>query len=184
MRSTLSVSTVGRSQLSRSKRQYGTRFYNRGAKNEISGARVCMHDSLRHPDSVAFRVFHAKPHMPRATATCSRITGIRSRLFGIRLGRLSSKIETINVHHLRPCGHKVLHELLLRIAAAVDLGKGAELGVRSKDTGNHRGRPLQVACAGHGAAEAHRNVCAYRKKGSRERAIILRRRVDVRRRGA
>jgi hypothetical protein len=54
-------------------------------------------------------------------------------LLGIEFGRLSSEIETIKIHHLRPCSHKVLHELLLGISAGVDLGKSAELGVRSKD---------------------------------------------------
>ena len=68
-------------------------------------------------------------------------------MLGIGSGRLSSEIETIKIHHLRPCSHKVLHELLLRIAAGVDLGKSAELGVRSKDEVHHSGRPLQVACA-------------------------------------
>jgi len=35
----------------------------------------------------------------------------------------SDEIETIKVHHLGPGSHKVLHELLLRIAAAVDFSQ-------------------------------------------------------------
>jgi hypothetical protein len=37
------------------------------------------------------------------------------------------KIETIGVHHLGPGGDEVMHELLLRVGAAIDLGEGAKL---------------------------------------------------------
>ena len=59
----------------------------------------------------------------------------------------SGEIEAVEVHHLGPRSDKVLHELLLGIAAAVDFGKSPELGVRSKDEVNYGGRPLQVAGA-------------------------------------
>ena len=60
-----------------------------------------------------------------------------------------SKIETIKVHHLRPCSSQSPVRTFAAIAASVDLGKSAELGVRSKDKVNHGSRPLQVACAAY-----------------------------------
>ncbi len=41
----------------------------------------------------------------------------------------SQKIEAIEVHHLGPGGDEVLHEGLLGVAAGIDLGERAELGV-------------------------------------------------------
>src|SRR5215469_17056060 len=44
----------------------------------------------------------------------------------------SGKIEAIGVHHLRPRRHEVVDKLRFRIVGAVDLGKGAQLGVRTE----------------------------------------------------
>ena len=57
----------------------------------------------------------------------------------------SQEIETIRVHHFVPDSHEVLHEGLLGVAAGVDFGDGAELGVRSEDEVDDSGRPLELA---------------------------------------
>jgi len=44
----------------------------------------------------------------------------------------SGEVEAVEVHDLRPGGDEVVHELLLRVVAGVDLGEGAELGVGAK----------------------------------------------------
>jgi hypothetical protein len=51
--------------------------------------------------------------------------------------------EAIEVHHLRPGRHEVANELLLPVRACVDLRKRTELGVRTEDQIDTRGRPLQ-----------------------------------------
>src|SRR6266536_4611410 len=44
-------------------------------------------------------------------------------------------------------GHEVTHELLLRVAARVDLRDGSELGVRTEDEVDGGGGPLDLARA-------------------------------------
>ena len=47
-----------------------------------------------------------------------------------RTGSLKSRqIKAIQIHHLAPSHHKVVHEGLLRVAAGIDLGQGSELRV-------------------------------------------------------
>ncbi len=48
-------------------------------------------------------------------------------------------------HDLVPCGDEVAHELHLRIRAAVDLGEGAQLGVRAEDEVDPARGPGDVA---------------------------------------
>jgi hypothetical protein len=43
------------------------------------------------------------------------------------------EVEAIQVHHFVPRGDEVVNELLLRIGAAIDLGEGAQLGVRTEN---------------------------------------------------
>src|ERR1700722_12165395 len=45
----------------------------------------------------------------------------------------SSEIEAVEVHHFGPRGHECLDESLLGIAACIDFGESAELGVRTKN---------------------------------------------------
>jgi len=66
----------------------------------------------------------------------------------------SPDVEAIEVHHLVPGRHEILDELLLRVLAGVDLGQGAQLGVRAEDEVRARGSPLQLA-AGPIAALEH-----------------------------
>src|SRR4029450_10377017 len=47
--------------------------------------------------------------------------------------RGSDEVEPIEVHDLVPRGHEVTHELLLRVAARVDLRGGPQLGARAED---------------------------------------------------
>ena len=57
----------------------------------------------------------------------------------------SGEVETVKVHHLGPCRHKVLDKLLLRVRASVDLGQGPELGVRTEDEVDTGAGPLEFA---------------------------------------
>ena len=54
---------------------------------------------------------------PRKCA--ERVLGGPARL----VPRLLAQIEAIQVHHLVPSGHKVLHEGLTRIITAIDFGE-------------------------------------------------------------
>src|SRR5258707_9993344 len=53
----------------------------------------------------------------------------------------SGEIEPVEVHDLDPRGHEVTHELLLRVAARVDLRDAPELGVRAEDEIDGGGGP-------------------------------------------
>ena len=53
-----------------------------------------------------------------------------------------AKVEAVRVHHLGPRRHEVLHELLLRVRARIDLREGAELRVRAEDQVDARAGPL------------------------------------------
>jgi len=57
----------------------------------------------------------------------------------------SRNVETIQVHHLVPCRHKVTHKRLLRIAACIDFSERAELGVLTEDKINDGACPLEFA---------------------------------------
>src|SRR6266540_337907 len=58
---------------------------------------------------------------------------------------LSDKVEAIKIHDLVPRGHKVTHELLLRVVTSVDLRDSSELGVRTEDEVDGGGGPLELA---------------------------------------
>ena len=45
----------------------------------------------------------------------------------------SGEVEPVEVHHLVPRGHEVVHKLLLRIRASIDFRQRPELGVRTED---------------------------------------------------
>src|SRR6266404_5560047 len=53
----------------------------------------------------------------------------------------SGRVEAIEIHHLVPRRHEVLHELLLRVGAPVDLREGAQLRVRAEDQVDPRAGP-------------------------------------------
>src|SRR5262249_55780087 len=55
----------------------------------------------------------------------------------------SGNIESIEVHHLAPRCDEVLHELLLRVVAGIDLGDRAELRVRTEHEIDAAAGPLE-----------------------------------------
>src|SRR5215510_9905551 len=55
----------------------------------------------------------------------------------------SGEVEAVEVHHLGPRRHEVLHKLLLRVRARVDFAEGAQLGVRTEDQVDARAGPLE-----------------------------------------
>src|SRR5689334_6567368 len=55
------------------------------------------------------------------------------------------EVEAVEVHDLVPGGDEVAHELLLRVVAGVDLGQGAELGVRAEDQVDPARAPPELA---------------------------------------
>ena len=55
-----------------------------------------------------------------------------------------SKVETIEIHHLLPCRHKLTYERLLRVVTRIDFRNGSELGVRTEaEVAGSRG-PLEL----------------------------------------
>ena len=56
----------------------------------------------------------------------------------------SRKVEAIEVHHLVPCRHEVMHERLLRIAAGIDFRERTELGVRAEHEIDDGSCPFQL----------------------------------------
>lgn len=69
-------------------------------------------------------------------------SGWGSRKSAALVGR---EVETVRVHDLGPSGDEIFDELLSRVAAAIDFGDGAELGVRSKDEIDGGCGPFQIA---------------------------------------
>ena len=87
------------------------------------------------------------------TVVClSPNTGVQRRRYAVRWNRLladpflapsqkpsktfilrSGEVEAVGVHHLSPRRYEVLHKLLLRVRASIDLGQSPELGVRTED---------------------------------------------------
>jgi hypothetical protein len=65
----------------------------------------------------------------------------RFELDAVRLRH--GKVEAIEAHHLIPGRYEVMDKLLLAVGTAVDLGEGAELGIRTEDQIDSRARPLQ-----------------------------------------
>src|SRR5262249_60514995 len=57
----------------------------------------------------------------------------------------SGEVEAVQVHHLGPRRHEVLHELLLRVRASVDFAEGAQLRVRTEYQIDARAGPLELA---------------------------------------
>src|SRR5688572_27279506 len=56
-----------------------------------------------------------------------------------------AKVEAVEVYHLVPGRHEVTNELLLRVAARVNLGERPQLRVRAENEIGRGGRPLRVA---------------------------------------
>src|SRR6202047_3161530 len=56
--------------------------------------------------------------------------------------RESGEFVAVEVHHLVPGRHEILHKLLLRVRARIDFCKGPELGVRTEDQVNTGAGPL------------------------------------------
>ena len=56
----------------------------------------------------------------------------------------SGQVEAIEVHHLVPRGHEVVHELLLRVVAGIDFRQRAKLRVRAEDEVDAGGRSISV----------------------------------------
>jgi hypothetical protein len=77
--------------------------------------------------AICYLLFGDELQASRRASTCSGMTRYQVEVVRHKtrapIFRASGEIETIKVHHLGPGSHKLLHELLLRIAAAVDLGK-------------------------------------------------------------
>src|SRR3954468_10831754 len=56
---------------------------------------------------------------------------------------MPGEVVAIEVHDLVPCGHKVVHELLLRSCASIDLCEGTQLRVRTEDQVDACSGPLE-----------------------------------------
>ena len=76
-----------------------------------------------------------------------RPAGRPSRSAGVRptWTSRSGEVEPVEVHDLVPRGDEVVHELLLRVVARVDLGERAQLGVRAEDEVDAAAGPLDLA---------------------------------------
>ena len=64
------------------------------------------------------------------------------------------KVEAVEIHDLVPRRDEVLHELLLRVVAGVDLGDGAELGVEPKTRST--AVPVHLSCRSRGRGPRRR----------------------------
>src|SRR5271170_6175069 len=68
------------------------------------------------------------------------------QLVVVRLSCLRLRdVEAIEVHHLVPRGHEVLHKRLLRVAACIDFRDSAKLGVGTEDEIDYGASPLEIA---------------------------------------
>src|SRR5882724_4405501 len=56
----------------------------------------------------------------------------------------SGEVEAVQVHHPGPRRHEVLHKLLLRVRARIDLREGAHLRMRTEDEVDTRAGPLDL----------------------------------------
>jgi hypothetical protein len=66
---------------------------------------------------------------------------------------VTGEVEPVEVHHLDPRRDEVVHELLPRVIARVDLGERAQLGVRPEDEVDAAAGPLDLAGGGVAALE-------------------------------
>ena len=85
-----------------------------------------------HADSKALTILARSARLKSCPDTEQTIKKEASCLasFPFRLSLvLQGKVVAIQVHHLVPCRHEVLHERLLRVARCIDLRDGTELGV-------------------------------------------------------
>src|SRR5215510_13898875 len=57
----------------------------------------------------------------------------------------SGQVVAIEVHHLVPRSHEVLHKRLLRVVTSIDFRDCPELGVRTEDKIDTGGGPLDLA---------------------------------------
>src|ERR1019366_10103455 len=57
----------------------------------------------------------------------------------------SGKVVAIQVHHLVPRSHEVLHKRLLRVVTCIDFRDCPELGVRTEDKVDTGAGPLEFA---------------------------------------
>src|SRR5215471_2687977 len=57
----------------------------------------------------------------------------------------SGEVEPVEIHDLVPGGHEVTYELLLRVAARIDLRDGPKLGIRAEHQVDGGGGPLDFA---------------------------------------
>ena len=55
------------------------------------------------------------------------------------------EVKAIKVHHLVPDPNEIMHELLVRVLASIDLRKSPELSVRAKDEIGASGCPLHLS---------------------------------------
>ena len=90
--------------------------------------------------------------IPDRTAVCAsrwehRIKRLLRRLKRIRIQVPLvpiSQIVAVQVHHLCPRRHEVLHELRLRIRARIDFRQGAQLRMRAEDQIDPGAGPFQL----------------------------------------
>src|SRR6516165_1993954 len=57
----------------------------------------------------------------------------------------SRQVVAIQVHHLVPCSHKVLHKRLFRVVTCIDFRNCSELRVRTEDKVDTGADPLEFA---------------------------------------
>src|SRR5215469_11449986 len=79
------------------------------------------------------------------TAARSLIARLPGALNGATPPFALGRSEAVQVHHLGPRRHEVLHKLLLRVRARIDFREGAQLRVRTKDQVDTGAGPLDLA---------------------------------------
>ena len=57
----------------------------------------------------------------------------------------SALVKAIEIHHLVPGLHEVVHELLLRVVVCVDFSDCAQLGIGAEHQVDGGGRPFELA---------------------------------------
>ena len=77
-----------------------------------------------------------------------RVAGRGTRPEARAGGRAGLEVEPVEVHDLDPRRGEVVHELLARVVARVDLRERAQLGVRAEDEVDAASGPLELARGG------------------------------------
>src|ERR671912_883171 len=79
--------------------------------------------------------------------------------------RGAGEVVPVEVHDLVPGCHEVVHELLLRVVARIDLRDGPQLGIRAEDQVDPAARPSELASGAVAAREGLRGRALTRGGG-------------------